>query len=156
VPLATIGLAAKRSAGTESAEDEGFGLRVGAILAEVGTMGRVDPTRFDGNGAELDLESDLGLGDSPGIGFAELGYRFAQRWTVNVQYQRLSRDRSVSLTRDITMGDTVFPVDARVADSFVTNLYKAHITSWPLLTERAEVGLSAGRAYHRFQLRDQG
>lgn len=105
---------------------------------------RVDPTRFDGIGAEFDFESDLGLGDSPGIGFAELGYRFAPHWTVNVQYQRLSCDQSVSLTRDITAGDTIFPVDTRVDVSFASNLYKAHVNWSPLRTERAEVGLSFG------------
>jgi hypothetical protein len=126
MPLAMIGLSAVCSVGTASAEDEAFSLRVAAILAEVDIMVCVDPTRFEGIG--LDLESDLDLGDSHEIGFAELGYRFAPHWTVNVRYQRLSRDRSVSLTRDITLGDTNFAGDARASDSFASNLYEAHVT----------------------------
>jgi len=105
---------------------------------------RVDPTRFEGVGVELDLESDLGLSESPAIGFVELGYRFAPRWTANFQYLTLSRDRSVSLSRDITVGDTTFPVDARVAGTFSSNLYKAHVTWSPVLTDKAEIGISLG------------
>lgn len=156
VASAMVVLMAAGSAVSATAEDRPFTLRAGAILANVDTSVRVDPTRVEGIGAELDLESDLGLSDSPGVGFVELGYRFAPRWTVNVQYLRLSRNRSINLAREITVGDTVFPIDARVGGSFASNLYKAHVT-WSLVrNDKAEVGLSLGAHVTDFSLAVEG
>jgi hypothetical protein len=156
VARATFGLAAACSAATASAEDHAFSLRAGAILADVDTRIRVDPVRGDGIGADLDLEDDLGLRETPDIGFVEGGYRFAPRWKINYEYITLSRNRSVSLARDIAVGDTVFPVAATVSGSFASRLYKAHVTWFPVRTDQAEIGLSLGAHVTEFRLVVEG
>lgn len=63
---------------------------------------------------EIDFESSAGLGDSPDLLMAELGWQFSQNWGLAVQYFKSERSASRTLTESIEWQDLVFDVGVRL------------------------------------------
>ena len=63
---------------------------------------------------EIDFESSAGLGDSPDLLMAELGWQFSQNWGLAVQYFKSERSASKTLTESIEWQDLVFDVGVRL------------------------------------------
>ena len=63
---------------------------------------------------EIDFESRAGLGDSPDLFMAELGWQFSSDWGLALQYFESERSASKTLSESIEWQDLVFDVGVRV------------------------------------------
>lgn len=67
-----------------------------------------------GNTRDLDLEGNLGLGDSPDLFMSELGWQFSEKWGVALQYFRSSRSGGGVLDETFEWQDETYEVGARI------------------------------------------
>lgn len=122
--------------------DERFRLDVGGFFQDFSTTVRIDSA--NGSGTDISFEDDLGL-DSSKTSFRLDGYwRFGRRGRLDFAYTSYRRSNDHVLTRQITVGDTVYDVGASVYSKTsvsVAELYYA----WSLLnTGEAEVSVMLG------------
>jgi|RhiMetdeSRZDD1v2_1073273.scaffolds.fasta_scaffold466802_2 hypothetical protein len=96
-----------------------FSISLGTFLLNTSTDIRVDGEAR--TGTDLDLETDLGFDDTDR--FRLDGYwRFLPRQKLRLMYFDTRRSETTQLDRDITVGDTVFPLDAVVDTTFDTTV----------------------------------
>ncbi|GAA4753908.1 hypothetical protein GCM10023264_21320 [Sphingomonas daechungensis] len=135
--------------------DPSFNLRAGVLIARVHTLVRVDPNATL-NSQDVVFERDLGFERGPDILFFEGEYRFARRWKVSAEYQRLDRENSKTLDRSIQIGDTTFPLNAAVSGRVRSNLYKVQFGWSAVRNDKAEVGISLGAHLTNFLVSVEG
>jgi len=95
-------------------------------------------------GIFIDLSKDFALNDSITVPRGMFGYRFSRRHQVNVGYFQISRDNQVVLDRTIEIGESVFPIGARVNLSYDTRVYKAAYTWLFYDSDKVVLGASFG------------
>jgi hypothetical protein len=103
--------------------------------------------RIDGHtnrtGTDIDWSKEL-VPDSQTIFTLDGQWSFADRHTVGLRYQENKEEGTRSLSRQITIGDTVYPIGARVdASSKVTEI-DANYTYWWVKHEAYGFGPSFG------------
>jgi hypothetical protein len=96
-----------------------FSVGVGTFLLSTSTRVRVDGTV--GSGAVIDAERDLGLHDADRFRI-DTYWRFAERHKVRAMYFDTKRTAEHTIDRDLQVGDTVFPIDARLDASMQTRV----------------------------------
>lgn len=84
---------------------------------------------------EIDLEGNLGLGDSPDLFMGELGWQFGQRWGMALQYFRSSRSGTRTLEEEVEWQGEIYQVGAEVS---------------------AETSLEIARLFFAWRFRDTG
>ena len=97
--------------------EERFKLGGGVFLASLDTKLRVDDNTT-GPGTEVDLEDDLGFSSSETTFWIGGYWRFAAKHRLSAGYYQFDRDSSVTAKTDITIGDKIFPVEARLGSKF--------------------------------------
>ena len=95
-------------------------------------------------GIFIDLSRDFALSDSITVPRAFFGYRFSRRHQVNFNFFQVSRDNQVVLERTIEIGESVFPIGARVDFSSDTRVYKAAYTWLFYDSDKVVLGASFG------------
>jgi hypothetical protein len=114
-----VGLLLAFASGAPASDDERLTAKVGWLLLSVNTDAALDAS--DGElGTSISFEDDLGLDGSVSTLWAQLNWRVGHRETIELTYMDISRTNSRVLQRDITWGDEVYTVGARVAGSFGT------------------------------------
>ena len=95
-------------------------------------------------GIFIDLSKDFGLSDSVTVPRGMFTYRFSRRHQVNFNYFQISRDNQVVLERTIEIGESVFPIGARIDFSYDTRVYKAAYTWLFYDSDKVVLGASFG------------
>jgi hypothetical protein len=110
----------------------------------VSTTARFDATATARPGTTFSLEQDLDLGDRKGLPYLDLGMRLGENWRIEFEYYKLDRSGTKTISRQIDVGDTTFPVGATVSTTFDSTIYRL-TGGWSFIkTEQAELGLGFG------------
>lgn len=88
-----------------------FSVGLGTFMLETSTRIRVDGT--SGNGTEINTQRDLGLKDSDRFRI-DAYWRFRKRHKIRLLYFDTKNSAERTLQEDLQVGDTVFPIDARL------------------------------------------
>jgi hypothetical protein len=109
-------IAAGLGAGAAQADDgmipggmETFKLNLGGILTTNNTDFRLDGSQ--GRGTDIDLESITGVKSRVSSLLASAHWRFAPNHRIGIQGFQIDRDNTLAIDREITIGDTVIPVN---------------------------------------------
>jgi hypothetical protein len=97
-----------------------------------------------GLGTEIDLEDDLALDDSEALFAFGVGWRINDDWLLAGQFYQVGRSTSATLSRDIAVGDTTYPVNGSVTAGFESNIYRATITNLLFQRPGFEFGAAIG------------
>ncbi len=123
--------------------DDRVSLKVEAYFAGVGSHARIG-TASGSLGTDIDFEQQLGLDDNQILPAFELGWRIDDDWVLQGQYYGLSRRASAALDRELTVGETTYPVSARVGAGFDSDVYRFTINNLVFQRNRFELGLGVG------------
>ena len=120
-------------------EEEPFAINVGALFAQnIETALTLQGT--DGIGDSISLEDALGFSDSETVPFANGWWRFggSRKHRLIVGWSAINRDSSATIMDEIEIGDTIFPVDARVSVAFDADLLEFAYAYSFVLSEKTE------------------
>lgn len=136
-------------AAAEDEPEEAKDYRYGSIRLGAFWVGQIDNSIVARSedfpvGIFIDLSKDFGLSDSVTVPRGMFGYRFSRRHQVNVGYFQISQDNQVVLERTIEIGESVFPIGARVDFSYDTKVYKAAYTWLFYDSDKVVLGASFG------------
>ncbi len=108
-------------------------------------------------GTEVDMKRDLGLKDADRFRL-DATWRFAQRHKLRTMYFNTSQSGTRNLSRDITVGDTVYPTSASVTAKHSTSILELAYEYSFLRRDNFEITGSAGvhRAKFDFALSGNG
>ncbi|WP_413291169.1 hypothetical protein [Bdellovibrio sp. HCB337] len=97
--------------------DEKFLIHIGYFLPSFTTkLGIASDTL--GRGDEVSIEDDLGLDTTQNVVRTDVSWRFAEKHRVELGYFVFNRNGEKTLTRELQIGDEVFPVSATINTSF--------------------------------------
>lgn len=132
------------SAAQAQALDDDYWVKLSAYFAKIDTQVRVDADAVPGSGTTIDLEDDLGFDDDEILPALYAGARLGGGFSVVGEYFSLSRDTTHTLSRNITVEDVTYPVNARVTAGFDTNVYR-FVVGWAFVRQpNLEVGAAIG------------
>lgn len=141
-------IAALAASGSEGARAERpadhVWIDVGGFLANIDSHLRVDNQNLDLEGTHVDFERHLGLDSNRLMPKASVGVRIGKRFRVEGDFFQLSRKGRVTLTENLNIDDTVFPISAEVRSKFRTDIYRVAVGYSLILQEKGEFGISAG------------
>jgi hypothetical protein len=127
--LAITVLASLLASTSAIAAEADAGLLNDRFMVSAGTFLLSSRTRVSVNGSgnttgtEVDLKRDLGLQDADRFR-VDATWRFAERHKVRALYFNTSKSVTRSLSRSITVGDTVYPVNASVTTEHSTSIFE--------------------------------
>lgn len=121
------------------------------LFADVSTEVRVDSSRL-GRGTKFDLESELGVEESTEIFRGDGFVRFNRRHRIDGSYFAIDRRGTRTIDRQITVGDTTFPVNGRLTTSFDTEIFKGAYRYVFAARDTWEAGVSVGVHWMRTEL----
>ena len=122
---------------------------VGTFMLETSTRIRVDGST--GNGTVIDGQRDLGLQDSDRFRI-DAYWRFRQRHKIRLMYFDTKHSSGRTIDRDLHVGDTVFPIEARLEGSLETRVGELAYEYAFLRRDNYEVTGSIGVHNLRFAL----
>ena len=120
-----------------------FRVSLGGFAPRSTTAARLG-TSGGGLGVDLIFEDTLGLESRKNIAELSGYWRFAKRWRVDVDYFRLSRSASRTLSADISWGDQTFTTGMTVDSSVVISDTRAALGYSFFQRPDKELGLGAG------------
>ena len=148
--LAIAVLALSTPAAAQSEDDwqswplaDRFTISLDAFNPYLDTRVRVDASD-ESPGTTIDFEQNLGLSDTetlPGLG---LGWRFAKKHQLSLDYFKLDRSGSSITATEVRIGDEVFDVDLPISFFFDMEITSFNYSYSLLFDERKELALSVG------------
>ena len=96
-----------------------------------------------GIGAELDFESDLGLGNKA-IPAISAGYKPGRRHQLNLSYFDAKRDSTRSAATEFRFGDIVVPIDVDIRLEWEASDLRVGYAYFPMIKPRTALGVGAG------------
>ena len=139
--LGAIALAAPAQA---QAIDDNFWIQGSAFLSNVDTEVRSSLTTNPDAGTAIDLEDDLGFDDGELLPAVYLGARLGGGFVIAGEYFALGRDSTATISRNITVDDVTYPVNASVTAGFDTKVYRLSVGYVFVGSETAELGGAIG------------
>jgi hypothetical protein len=100
---------------------ETFKLNLGGILTTNNTNFRLDGSQ--GRGTDIDLESITGVKSNVSSLLASATWRFAPNHRIGIQGFQIDRDHTLAIDREITIGDTVIPVNTVLSTENKTRFF---------------------------------
>ena len=134
--------------------DDNFTASLGTFLLDTKTTVSLDGSAGDA-GTVVDMKRDLGLKDTDRFR-VDATWRFAKRHKIRMMYFDTSRSKTATLDRDITVGDTVYPVDGDVTADNSTTVAELAYEYVFLSRDNYEVAGSAGVHSIRFKFAISG
>lgn len=125
-------------------------LSVGAFNSRIDTDLRIDGETF--RGTPIDFEEDLDLEKDPTVAIFGVTHFFGQRHQVELQFNRVSRDRERILTREIIFRDRVFELNLPVVTTFETDTLNMAYTFWLRRKPASGFGVTAGVQWQRLEV----
>ena len=98
----------------------------------------------NGPGTEIDLESDLNYERRATLPAVAINWRISDDFVLTGEFFNIQRMSATFLGRDITVGDTTYPVNAKVSTKFGSNIYRGTIGYLVHQTETFEFGVALG------------
>lgn len=95
-------------------------------------------------GATLDFEKALNLGDRETIPSLDFEWQIAKRHRLAARWQSLNRDSASQALTDIEWGDEIIPIDADIALNFDITQIFVDYTFYPWVKERWALGFGLG------------
>ncbi|QMW22012.1 hypothetical protein [Sandaracinobacteroides saxicola] len=137
-------VAACLAAGPAAAQslDKTWLLQVGAYFPDIDSKLRVDSSR--GLGTTVDFERDLGFNRHRTLPAFLLEWRPGDDWVFDAQYYKLGRTSTKSLERDISIGDTTYPVAGRVRAGFDSDIIRFTVGNRLFQWRNLEIGAGIG------------
>lgn len=123
-----------------------FAVTAGGFRINTNDEIRINGT-VDRTSAEFDLSADLGLPEAKTVLAAGFDWGFAEKHSLGLRYYALKREGSRSISRNIQIGNTVFPVGATVSGRFDEDTIEANYTYWFVRHEQFGFGGSLGLVY---------
>lgn len=122
---------------------EKWSLSLGGFAADLSTDLRIGTP---GVGAEIDLDEALGMESSQAVFRVDGAYRFgsSRRHRVDFTWFDLSRDATKTLTRDINIDGTIYPLGATVNSEFDLAFYNVRYSYSFLQDDRVDFAGSVG------------
>jgi len=117
-----------------------FSFKISARFATLDTTIRVDDKNRLLPGTEIDLESDLGLGDSEIFGEFKFQWLIARRHRVSFLYDRNDRSGFQTIAKEIRFEDIVFPLNAEIDSRFESRNIGIGYTYFFKRGERTAIG----------------
>jgi hypothetical protein len=121
---ATFVLAASPAALAAGPWDATFALQVGAFNADAATTVRLDSNNSGRPGTSFSLEGDLGVDKSKTLPQIDFVWRPSQRHGLEGSYVKLDRSGNRTITGQIVVRDTVFPVNTSVDSRFESEIWR--------------------------------
>jgi len=150
--------AAPRPAQAENPVEPGqerFKLVLGAFLPAFGTEVRVDNPTL-GRGTETDLRDDFGVDRNSSGLWAGAEWRFAPRHRVGFVYSSFKLEGSRTATRNIQIGDEVYPAGATVSAQLKINIVPVTYSYSIYKRDDRELALTAGLHWSHVKFSAQG
>jgi hypothetical protein len=130
--------------------DERFKFIAGWFLPAFGTDVSIDGETEPGD--DVNLEDDLGLdGDQSGALFG-FEWRMAKRHRLGVNWSQFSQDATRVIDREITIGDTTYPVNASLKSDWSIDLIPITYSYSFLQSDKNELAGTFGIHLDRFSL----
>lgn len=123
--------------------DDRVAIQVGAYFANVDSAFQIGLPN-GGPGTSVDLEDDLGLDRNAVRPAVEIGWRINDDWVLTGEFYALGRESTRRLEREITIGDTTYPVNGRVTGGFDSDVYRLTITNLVFQRPTFEFGVAGG------------
>ena len=141
---AILGLVALAAPASAQTLDDRFWIQGTGFLANVDTDVRIGSTANPNSGTQIDLEDDLGLDDSSLLPAIYAGARLGGGFVVTAEYYSLGRDSTGTISRNITIDDVTYPVNASVTAGFDTDIYRFTVGYSFVRNDTVEVGAAIG------------
>ncbi|MEY2853447.1 MAG: hypothetical protein RL030_579, partial [Pseudomonadota bacterium] len=122
--------------------DDAFMVSLGTFLLTTKTKISIDGTAGN-SGTVIDTKKDLGFKDADRFRL-DATWRFAPNHKIRAMYFSISQSNTQMLDRDITVGDTVYPVNIEVTARNSTTVYELAYEYSFLRRENYEITASAG------------
>lgn len=112
----------------------------------------------DRPGTDLDLESDLDFDNRQTLANVTINWRINDDWVLTGEFFNIQRSSSATLSRDIAVGDTTYPVNAEVTGRFGSNIYRGTIGYLVHQTPKFEAAVAVGlhATNFKFEIEGQG
>jgi hypothetical protein len=120
-----------------------FTIALDAFSPYLDTRVRVDASD-ESPGTTIDFEQNLGLSDTETLPALGLGWRFAKKHQLSLEYFRLDRSGSSITVTDIRIGDDVFSANLPISFFFDMKVSGFHYSYSLIFDERKELALSVG------------
>ncbi len=144
-----------------AADDDSAGLKPARVLSddwhfELGGLwsdfsSSLQVSRDRGLGTSLNLEDDLGLSSDTTTWYVNGFWRIGGPNSVGFAYAAFNRDGSNKLDQAITIGDTVYDVDARVDSSLDFNFLQLYYHWSAINNGKTEAGFSFGLSTYKIR-----
>ncbi|HWM28642.1 MAG TPA: hypothetical protein VNQ14_09300 [Woeseiaceae bacterium] len=122
--------------------DPRFSVGLGVFFTDRDSQTRIDGET--GTGSDVDLETDLGLEKSDSVFRVDGYWRFAEKHRFDLSAFDLSRSASRQIDKDITWGDTTYPINTQLTAELDLAIYKAAYTWLFLKRDRSFLGATVG------------
>lgn len=125
-----------------------FSLRAGGyVLSNNTTVG------LEGEGENVDLEDDFGLGNNQTLATLWLEWQPGERHLFRLGYYEFSNDGRRTIDRTIDWGGVTYPAGASVSAEMTQTVYEADWTWWLVKRERGAFGTALGATVLEFSAR---
>lgn len=150
IALATLASASARAEDLKPG-DERFKFIAGWFLPAFGTDVRIDGE--GGQGDDVDLGDDLGIDQDQSGALFGFEWRFAERHRLGATWSSFTQNGTRTFDRDITIGDTTFPLEAIVKTQWKLDLIPITYSYSFIKREKDEFAGTFGIHLDRFDLR---
>src|SRR5512134_593473 len=128
---------------------------LGAFLPAFKTTMQVDNDQL-GSGDNVDLGDDLGVDQNESGGWFGVEWRFAPRHRIGFTYSRFNLNGQRTTTRDLQIGDEIFPAGATVSSQLRLEIIPITYSYSFLKDERDELAFTVGLHWSRLRFSAEG
>jgi hypothetical protein len=97
--------------------DEWLTISGGVFISKINSTLSVDSSSL-GEGADVDLENDLDLGEDTTTYWGNIAWRFKKKHRLSLGYFQFNRDAKATAKDDLQIGDEIYPAGASLSTEF--------------------------------------
>lgn len=131
----------------------GLNIKFGSFLPSLNTTFRIDGA--EGRGTTINLGDALKFRRSQLVIQGEGEFRIADWLGVEARFHQIKRSKTVTIDRELTIGDHVFDIDESLSADFITDNLGAGFKFYLVRRERLDLGFWAGANIVFFNLKFQ-
>jgi hypothetical protein len=128
-----------------------FAFKLGGFFPSLSMDIRVDPPG-GGEGTDVSLDKDLGVAKSGSTIRLDGDIRIAKWFSVALNYYGFKRSAEKAVSKEITIGDTVYPVNQTIKTTLAPTFMNIDAKFYILHRERLDFGVYAGVYATHFKL----
>ncbi|MBB4082296.1 outer membrane beta-barrel protein [Brevundimonas lenta] len=138
-----VGLAVAPQAQAQSLNDRWW-IQGAGYWASVDSHARVTSVGNTSLGTEIDFETDLGLDENEVLPSFSGGFRAMRRLIIGLDYYKLDRSATRTLSRDIVFDDVTYPASVSLSSSMDTDIYRLTLGYAFIQNDTWEAGAALG------------